>query len=869
MPERTVSVSLRAQVNGFIAGMEAAARKTRDLGTEAEKLAAKRQAFEDLGRPLLAFGAIAAAAVGVAIKKFVDFDQAISNVNAVTQETTENMDLLRDAALDAGGRTVFTATEAANAIEELGKAGISTADILGGALDGALDLAASGQLEVARAAEITATTLQQFGLAGSDAAHVADVLSAGAGKALGSVEDLAQGLKFVGPVAASMGISLEETTAALALFADQGLVGEQAGTSLRGVLSSLTSPSNEAKKAIRELGIELYDQSTGAFLGLENTAGELSDAFTNLDDRSRDAALGVIFGNQQVTAARVLFAGGADAIKRYTDNVNDTGYAARVAADRLDNLAGDVEKLGGAFDTALIKSGSGANDSLRALVQTATFLVDGIADLPEPVLNIGLVLGTVTAAMALTGGAALVAVPRIAAFKAALENTKIGARGAALAVGGVGAAIGIATVLIGYFVQRAADASASSDEFKDSLNQTTGALTEYSRELIAKKLQEKGAFDNLEKAGLTQKQLTDAVYEGGAAYDAIRQKAKEFGASGAESVNFTYQLFNALGDVNGELQTGRERFNNLKAATAANSTAIDTFSGKVQTATFDLQGLKEIIESFGAAQLDVNAATRGFEAAIDNLTDSVAENGKTLDLTTEAGRANSAALDDIAKNSLNLAAALLEQTGSQEVATDAIEAGRAALIDALNQLGITGDAAEAYADSLGLIPANITTAVGVTGVDETIRQLNRIINTENALLGKKTAAGSYGNGLGVLQIDGKAGGGYTPATATLSFIGEKGVEFVSTAETVSKPANRAALEYMHAGGDMSQYRGTTSPVVYQTAASTPEQPSIIITVPVNVNAGLVANESSLSKQIASAVQTGLRNGDIAPDWNTR
>src|SRR5690606_17003244 len=155
-----------------------------------------------------------------------------------------------DAALEAGGATVFTATESANAIEELGKAGVETADILGGGLAGSLDLAASAQLGVARAAEITGITLKQFKLDGTEAGRVADVLSAGANKAVGSVEDLANGLKFVGPQAAAVGVSLEDTVATLALFADQGIIGEQAGSALRGMLASLTAPSRQAQAAL-------------------------------------------------------------------------------------------------------------------------------------------------------------------------------------------------------------------------------------------------------------------------------------------------------------------------------------------------------------------------------------------------------------------------------------------------------------------------------------------------------------------------------------------------------------------------------------------------------------------------------------------
>ncbi len=122
------------------------------------------------------------------------------------------MGLLREAALEAGASTVFTATEAANAIEELGKAGLTTTQILDGGLSGALDLAAAGQLSVAEAAGIAAIAVKQFNLEGGDVPHVADLLAAGAGKAVGSVEDLSAALGQAGLVANGAGQSIEDTT---------------------------------------------------------------------------------------------------------------------------------------------------------------------------------------------------------------------------------------------------------------------------------------------------------------------------------------------------------------------------------------------------------------------------------------------------------------------------------------------------------------------------------------------------------------------------------------------------------------------------------------------------------------------------------
>ena len=172
-----------------------------------------------------------------------DFDEAMSAVEAATHESAANMQLLKDAALEAGARTVYSATEAAAAIEELAKAGMSTEDIINGGLNGALDLAASDGIAVADAAATAAAAMTQFGLSGQDAAHIADLLAAGAGKALGSVGDLSQALNQSGLVAAQMGLSLDDTVGALSALAEAGLIGSDAGTSFRQMLLRLANPT--------------------------------------------------------------------------------------------------------------------------------------------------------------------------------------------------------------------------------------------------------------------------------------------------------------------------------------------------------------------------------------------------------------------------------------------------------------------------------------------------------------------------------------------------------------------------------------------------------------------------------------------------
>lgn len=779
MATRNTKVSLVAEVSGYLAGMEKAAQKTRELGTEAEKLAQKKEAIAALGTGLLAIGAVGAAAVGIAVAKFAEFDEAISSVQAATHETTENMGLLRDAAIDAGGATVYSATEAANAIEELAKAGLSTADILNGGLDGALALAAAGGLEVADAAQQTAIALKQFGLEGDDASHVADLLAAGAGKAVGDVSDLSAALAQSGLVANQTGLSIEETTGVLAAFADQGLLGSDAGTSLKTMLQSLTPSSKAAREEMERLNISAYED--GQFIGIAKFAGVYRDALKDLTPEQQAATSKIIFGSDAVRAANVLYGQGAEGIQKYIDQTNDSGFAAETARIKLDNLRGDIEKLGGAVDTALIRGGSGANDSLRTLTQTATFLVDTVGGAPQPVLTVGLAITAVGAAVALTAGAALTGAPKLATFRASMELLGVSAKRATLAIVGVGSAIGIATVAIGFFVARQADIAATTNELAGTLDQATGATTRYTKAAIARKLSESGAFEAAERAGVSQKELTNAVLKGGDALEEIQSKITGTNTIGAFFTGTGIAAGNASSEINKvreAVEGSSQAYEDNKAAgvevedtTDAVASSMEELAGATDTAGVSLDDLKEVIANFGSVELDVRSATREFESSIDDLAESLKENGSTLDVSTEKGRANEAALDAIAESAFKVSAATLEQTGSQEEASAAIQRGRDELVQSLAQFGITGQAAQDYADKLGLIPGQIKTAAQLTGVAEAeaalalltrnrVAQITARINNQNAITDEQNANGVRSTTGGVPKYaDGGAIGG--------------------------------------------------------------------------------------------------------------
>lgn len=399
-----IMVRISADTSNYTAKMKAASKSASEFGDALERPMTAGEKFEaGFMKVGTAVGAVAAAVGVAAVKNFADFDAAMSEVNANVGATGDELAQLKQAAIDAGSSTVYSATESAEAINELGKAGMSVTDILSGGLAGALNLAASDGMEVAQAAEYMSSALSMFHLEGSRATDVADALAAGAGKALGGVADFGEALNNCGAQAYSFGMSMEETVGTLALFAENGLVGAEAGTQLNSMLMKLASPTKDAQAMMDELGIAAYDAG-GNFVGMADFAGQLQRAEADLTQEQRNQANATIFGSYAIKGANYLYAGGEKAIRDWTDAVSESGYAQELAAKKTDNLKGDLEQLGGSFEKMFLSIGEGANGPLRDVVQWVTDMVDAFASMPPQVQQVVTGIGLLAGASAVLHG---------------------------------------------------------------------------------------------------------------------------------------------------------------------------------------------------------------------------------------------------------------------------------------------------------------------------------------------------------------------------------------------------------------------------------------------------------------------------------
>ena len=354
---KAYTIALNVKQNGDIGGM-----KDKLSGMAAGAMA---------GLPVQAAG-FAGLGYGVfdAVKNYSDFTAQLSQIKAVTGLDAEAMDAVKEKALELGADTQFSSTEAAQGMTELLKAGVSVKDVLGDASQAALDLAAAGQLSLPEAAEIMSTAMNAFHI--DDATHAADVLVGAANASATGVQELKYSLSAVSAVAAGVGMSFDDTNTALAVFANNGLKGSDAGTSLKTMLMNLSPQTKQATEEMQRLGL-LTDEGTSKFFdqeghlrSLSDIAGLLQEHLSGLTDEEKMNALSTMFGSDAIRGGMIMLREGAKGVKDMNAAMKDI-TAHETAKVAMDNLRGSLLRLKSAWETLTIKLlDHGVGDGLRS-----------------------------------------------------------------------------------------------------------------------------------------------------------------------------------------------------------------------------------------------------------------------------------------------------------------------------------------------------------------------------------------------------------------------------------------------------------------------------------------------------------------------
>jgi TP901 family phage tail tape measure protein len=382
-------VQIGADVGGLTAGLQTAQGKLKGFGSQ----------MKSIGTGLsLGLSAPIIGVAGAALNSAADFESSMNLMQASSGATGAQMDALQAQALSLGATTSFSAGEAAAAMLELSKAGMS-AEQVSAAIPGVMDLAAAGGINLADAATITSNAINSFGLNAAEATGVANSFAAAANASSADVGDLAQGFQMAGAVFASNGQTVDDLNTSLAILSNNGIAGSDAGTSLKTMMMRLAAPTDKAAGVVGDLGLEVYDAS-GAMLPFMEIVAQLGEATRDMSDDQRNAALQTMFGADAIRAATILAREGSTAYEDMKDAVMKEGAASEMAGARMKGLGGAIEYFKGSVDSLLIGAALPFLDTLGGMVRKAADLLTSFTTLSPSVQRFAAIL---LATLAVTG----------------------------------------------------------------------------------------------------------------------------------------------------------------------------------------------------------------------------------------------------------------------------------------------------------------------------------------------------------------------------------------------------------------------------------------------------------------------------------
>lgn len=368
--------------------------------------------LQSTGQQLATAGTAALAPFVASTVAFAAFEQQMARVQALTSATGPEFVALSDEAKRLGAQTVFSASQAAEAMSFFALAGFKVDQILK-ATNPTLNLAAAGQMEIAQAADIAAKIMAGMGIEADDLTYATDVMTKAMTTANTDLIQLGDAFKYVGPIAKAAGYDLEEITAAIQLLSNAGIQGDMAGTTLRGAILSLADPSKEAQEMLSSLGVTTKD-ARGDLRSLVEIVGDMERALEGMGTGQKLEAVGKIFDARQAAGFAELISQGSAKLQAATLALGDaSGTASRIAGVQLNTLKGDVTLLTSALEGLMIATTEAFGAELRTMLQGLGAAVSLTAlwvkeNRTTVLILAGLASGLVAAGVALLGlGAAM------------------------------------------------------------------------------------------------------------------------------------------------------------------------------------------------------------------------------------------------------------------------------------------------------------------------------------------------------------------------------------------------------------------------------------------------------------------------------
>ena len=472
---------LDLDISGFLSGLQSAQSQANTASkniatTIGNNLQSAGKSMTSAGSTLTKTVTTPVLGLGTAaVKVTSDFESAMSKVSAISGATGGDLDALNKKAQEMGAKTKFSATESAEAFTYMAMAGWKTEDMLSG-IDGIMSLAAADGLDLATTSDIVTDALTAFGLSASDSGHFADVLAKASSNANTNVSMLGESFKYAAPVAGALGYSAEDTAIALGLMANAGIKGSQGGTALRGSLTRLIKPTDEAAVLMEQYGLSMTN-ADGSMKSLGEVMNMLRDKLGGLTEAEQAQVAAQIFGQEAMSGMLAIINASDSDYAKLTDAIYDADGAAQQMADTmLDNLSGQLTLLKSALEGLAIQFGEILMPYIKQFVTWLQNLTQKLQELtPEqkeqivkwaaiaaaigPVL---MVLGKLTSSV----GSIITTFGKI---PGAIAKVKSAFTAVSAAIGGISAPVVAVVAVIGVLIAAFANLWKTNEEFRNKM----------------------------------------------------------------------------------------------------------------------------------------------------------------------------------------------------------------------------------------------------------------------------------------------------------------------------------------------------------------------------------------------------------------
>ena len=756
MADRTTKVTLVAQVNGYVAGMEKSAKATRKMSKDSsEALAQQKESFEMMGRASLTAGALALAGAGLAAKAAVDWETAWTGVTKTVEGTPEQLAAIEDGLRGLARELPTTHAEIAAVAEAAGQLGIQSENVveftrtmidLGQTTSLSAEEAATS---LARFSNVMGTSQDDVGLLGSALVGLGNTLAANETEIL----NMASRLSGAGEQAKFTEGSVLGLAAAMVQV---GINAEAGGTAMTMTMQRITKEvelsgdklelfASIAGMTSKEFSTAWKDDAAGALSEFVTGLGKAEEAGTSTTVVLEE--LGIT--GQRESQALLKLSSNADKMTAAMEAGNEEYEAGNAlqeeAAKRYDTTAAKLNVAKNGVIDAAVSFGETFLPAISAAADGVSEFTELIGGLPKPLndtLNVVVVLG---GAAAVAGGAFLLAVPKVVAYRAAIETmgtaAKRTSRIVTVSAGLIGVAFVAAAAAFAVFSGAQADAKERTQGFIDTLDEQSGKVTEAAREMVIASLttEASGGFDSAadsaERLGISLELVTDAALSDAEAMAQLKDKLV-LGAEGSEllkqqmdetglsSIELYAATKNVEDSVGGLTDAQIEAVRVIKQKTDADGGAadaaevhkesLDELAGGAAETQTEIAKLSDEIRNFGTTTFNVIDAEQAFEESLRDLEVQMVDGYKGgLDLATEAGNKNMDTLQAMAKSTNEFAAAAADAGADQEEVNGILTEGKVNLEAAATAFDGAEGAAAKYGDKLIALPEVVNQSIAI------------------------------------------------------------------------------------------------------------------------------------------------------------